>query len=281
MKVLIFGGTGFIGKRVVKTLLDKENRVIVFSHKRKISDKKNVEHFKGDILDKNSIKEALKLKPDVVINLVGIIKEIPKRGITFKTMHFDAASNLIDSIVEFNKNIPLVQISANGVEKGKDITDYFKYKYQAEEKVKSSGLRYAIIRPSIVIGEKEGIVKDLSIPLSLGFFPLPKIDVKFSPVKVELVAEKIVKVAEDLVNGSLESNVIKICGEEEMNFRGLIEYIAKIVGKKVIFVPAPLFLFKIAAFLGDRFNFIPLNTVTLKMLLQGNVCSNNTNYVRY
>ncbi|AWB10608.1 MAG TPA: NAD-dependent epimerase/dehydratase family protein [Thermodesulfobium narugense] len=280
MKVLIFGGTGFIGKQVVKTLLDKDNKVIVFSHKRKIEGE-NVEYIKGDILDKSSIKDALKLKPDVVINLVGIIKEVPERGITFKAMHFDAASNLIDSIVEFDKNIPLVQMSANGVEKGKELTDYFKYKYQAEEKIKSSGLKYAIIRPSIVIGEKEGIVKDLSMPLSLGFFPLPKIDAKFSPIRVEVVAERIIKAAEELVNGSLESNVIKICGEEEMSFRELIEYIAKIVEKKIIFVPVPLSLFKVAAFLGDRFDFIPLNTVTLKMLLQGNVCSDNTNYVRY
>jgi len=281
MKVLIFGGTGFIGKRVVKLLLEKGNRVIIFSHKRKLYEEKGVEYINGDILDKNAIKEALDLDPDLVINLVGIIREIPKRGISFKAMHFDAVEKLVNSLLDFNNNIPLIQMSANGVETGKDITDYFKYKYKAEEKIKSSGLKYAIIRPSIVIGEDEGIVKDLSSILKFGIFPLPKINVKFSPIRVEVVAERIVGIAEDILKGKLESNVIKLCGEEEMNFRELIEYIASINKKKVIFIPTPLLLFRIVAFLGDKFSFIPLNTTTLKMLLQGNICSNNTNYVRY
>ncbi|MEO1783775.1 NAD-dependent epimerase/dehydratase family protein [Thermodesulfobium sp. 4217-1] len=273
MKVLIFGGTGFIGKKVLDALIANGHSVVVFSHKRKISDEEGIDYVKGDILDSNSVKEALKSKPDVVINLVGIIKEIPDRGITFKAMHYDAAINLIEAIRDFDKNIPLIQMSANGVELGKDITDYFRYKYMTEEKLQSSGLKYAIIRPSIVVGKDEGIVRDLSFPLSLGIFPIPNIDVRFSPVKVEVVAAKIVEAAENVLNNKSKSSIIKICGEEEMSFKELIKYIAKIIGKNVLFIPAPLFLFKMAAFLGDRFNFVPLNTVTLKMLLQGNVCS--------
>jgi NADH dehydrogenase len=273
MKILIFGGTGFIGKKVLDALIRKGHSVVVFSHKRSISGDKGIDYVKGDILDPNTVKEALKSKPDVVINLVGIIKEIPDRGITFKAMHYDAAINLIESIRNFDKNIPLIQMSANGVELGKDLTDYFKYKYMTEKKLQASGLKYVIIRPSIVVGKNEGIVKDLSFPLSFGIFPMPKMDVRFSPVKVEDVAEKIVEAAENILNNKSRSSIIKICGEEEMNFKELIEYIAKIIGKKVIFIPAPLLLFKIAAFLGDRFSFVPLNTVTLKMLLQGNVCS--------
>lgn len=273
MKVLIFGGTGFIGKRVLDALIENGHSVVVFSHKRKISGEKNIDYVKGDMLDSNSVKNALKSKPDVVINLVGIIKEIPDRGITFKAMHYDAAVNLIEAIRDFDKSIPLIQMSANGVELGKDVTDYFKYKYMTEEKLQASGLKYAIIRPSIVIGKDEGIVKDLSVPLSLGLFPLPNLDVRFSPVRVEVVAAKIVEAAENILNNKSKSSIIKICGDEEMSFKELIGYIAKIIGKKVLFIPAPLFLFKIAAFLGDRFSFVPLNTVTLKMLLQGNVCS--------
>jgi NADH dehydrogenase len=273
MKVLIFGGTGFIGKKVLDALIGKGHSVVVFSHKRKVSDRKGIDYVKGNILDIISVKDALKSKPDVVINLVGIIKEVTDRGITFKSMHYDAAINLIEAIRDFDKNIPLIQMSANGVEKGKDLTDYFKYKYLAEEVLKESGLKYAIIRPSIVIGKDEGIVKDLYFPLSLGIFLLPNLNVRFSPVNVEDVAAKILEAAEDILNNKSMSSIIKICGDKEMSFSELIEYIAAIIGKKVIFIPVPLLLFKIAAFLGDRFSFMPLNTATLKMLLQGNVCS--------
>ena len=76
MNILLLGGTGFIGRQMVEKLVNKGYNVSLVVHKsipdnfKEIKDK--ITLYKGDILDRNSIKDAF-CNQDIVVNLVGQI----------------------------------------------------------------------------------------------------------------------------------------------------------------------------------------------------------------
>ena len=81
MNVLITGGAGFIGRWVVKRFLDNGDKIIAFDNLVNSSLKnieefkfnKNFEFIKGDILDKNALKEIFNGGVDLCLHLAAEI----------------------------------------------------------------------------------------------------------------------------------------------------------------------------------------------------------------
>lgn len=86
-KVFVTGGTGFVGSYVIGRLIEKG--VHVKALVRSKTPHMEAEAVQGDILRPETFKDALK-DVDAVINLVGIIREFPEKGITFENMHYIA-----------------------------------------------------------------------------------------------------------------------------------------------------------------------------------------------
>ena len=96
MKVAIFGSTGFVGSYIVSKLLSQDfiPRVLI----RKGSESKitsGCELICGDIKDKNAVIETIK-GTDAVIYNIGIIRQFPQKGITFKELHFHGVKSCIE-----------------------------------------------------------------------------------------------------------------------------------------------------------------------------------------
>ena len=87
---------------------------------------------------------------EAVINLVGIIREFPARGITFSRLHVEATRNMLAAAKE-NGIRRYLQMSALGSRPGA-VSGYHQSKYAAEELVVASGLDYTIFRPSLIFG---------------------------------------------------------------------------------------------------------------------------------
>jgi NADH dehydrogenase len=271
LKVFLTGGTGYVGNYVLRALINHGYRVkclVRQGSERKIRTKQGYEISCGDILDCDSLLTDMK-GCDAVINLVGIIREFPSKGITFTNLHYVATKNCVDVAKKLGIE-RFMQMSALGTRKNARST-YHKTKYMAEEYVKKSGLTYTILRPSLIFGKE-----DISINLfaenikKLPIFPVfGNGRYRTQPVSIENVAEGFAKAidCEQACN-----KVFELGGPKKYEFNTLLDTIAKTLGKRVWKLHIPLFVVKPLVWLIGRFSFCPVTYEQLVMLIEDDVC---------
>ncbi|MEA1881654.1 MAG: NAD(P)H-binding protein [Candidatus Marinimicrobia bacterium] len=281
MKIALFGGTGFVGSYLIDELIVSGHtpRVLVRpGSESKLSQAQKCEIVTGDLSDQTAIRETIN-KADAVIYLVGIIREFPRKGITFEGLHFTGARNCMDLAAE-NKVNRFILLSANGVKM--DGTEYQKTKFLAEQYLKNTSLNWTIFRPSLIFGDPRGKIEfcsqlrddmlSLPIPAPL-FFPglIPKNAGGFSmsPVHITDVARCFVGA---LTNESSIGKTYDLGGESAFTWKALIDMIAAACGKKKWKIPAPAMGVKMVAAILDRFSWFPISGDQLTMLLEGNTC---------
>ena len=105
MKVALFGGTGFVGSYIVRELIRKEfiPRLLV----RKGSESKRTaacEVVYGDIQDKNTVIDTIGGTDAVIFN-IGIIRQFPKKGVSYEKLYSDGARRCIDAACKLGVNL--------------------------------------------------------------------------------------------------------------------------------------------------------------------------------
>ncbi len=271
--VFLTGATGFVGTEILKTLLDKGYRVKALVRdvsKLAVKDER-IEIVKGDILDAESVNRGI-VGSDVVINLVGIIREFPDKGVTFENMHFVATKNVVDA-AKVNKIQRFIQMSANGTRKDA-VSNYHKTKYRAEEYLKNSGLTYTILRPSLIYGEKDSFINMLNdfmkkLPMFSyfgdGSYPM-------QPISVKEVAEIFVK---SIDNENTYNKTFSVCGKDVFTYKQLLYIIMEITGRKRLLLSVPEFFIEMGIGLFGSFSWFPITRDQFIMLKEGNVCDND------
>ncbi|HIJ82336.1 MAG TPA: NAD(P)H-binding protein, partial [Desulfuromonadales bacterium] len=158
MKIFITGGTGFVGGHVVRELLGRGHEVCLLAHRRS-PELKNVQQFEGDVTRLESF-ECAAAGCEAFINLVGIIREFPSRGITFEKLHVEATANALAAARKAGIR-RYIQMSALGT-RPDAVSRYHRTKFQAEELVRSSGLEWTVLRPSLIYGPKDAFINMLA-----------------------------------------------------------------------------------------------------------------------
>tara|TARA_Y100000996_G_scaffold398226_1_gene366068 strand:- start:202 stop:1134 length:933 start_codon:yes stop_codon:yes gene_type:complete len=282
MKVALFGATGFVGSYILDSLIDEDfspSILIREKSKDKLSIPKNTNIVSGDIEDLDAIKETME-KADAVIYNIGIIREFPKKRITFNRLHFEGLKNCVD-IAEKLKVNRFILMSANGVKKNG--TGYQSSKYKAEEYLKKSKLDYTIFRPSLIFGKSKSrehkefcieLKKDMltpPIPAPLfytGFSPLNAGNFKLSPIHVQNVADFFVK---SIKMQEAIGKTYNLGGKKSFNWSEIIDLISESARIKKWKIPVPVSIISLAAILFDRFKWFPITKGQLAMLLEGNL----------
>lgn len=265
--VFISGASGFIGSYIVEKALQSGIHVKTLSHKKNIALK--TENITGDILKPETFSSHLK-DVNVVINLVGIIKEIPAKNITFETMHFQATKNLVDAAKEAGVK-KFIQMSANGARENAS-SMYHLSKFKAEEYLKKSGLEFTIFRPSVVYGKGDSFITMLAglMRKTPVFSYFGKGDYLMQPVSVEEVSEAFVKaITMPIATGK----TYELGGDRVLTYKNLLEVIAKAINKKILFISVPEKLVSCAITLFGRFSFFPITRDQFIMLKEGNTCT--------
>lgn len=170
MKILITGATGFIGKHLIPELGFCEVRCLV----RKTSDVswlKNVELFYGDIVDVNSLDEAMK-GIDIVIHMAAVVfekKEIQDR------INVEGTKNVVEACRK-NKIKKLIYLSSVAVVYGKETSNYnYSFtKKKAEELVLNAKLNSIILRPSLIYGKGSRLTNIIKLIRIFPIIPLPE-----------------------------------------------------------------------------------------------------------
>jgi uncharacterized protein YbjT (DUF2867 family) len=281
MKVALFGGTGFVGSYLVDSLVAHGHvpRLLVRpGSEEKVVQRARCEIVTGDIDEPAAVAACLD-GADAAIYNIGLIRELPKQGITWEAMHFAGARTAIDSAIHAGVR-RFVLMSANGVKP--EGTGYQSTKYRAEQYLAASGLDWTVFRPSIVFGDPRGRLEFCSmlrdqmikppVPAPLfheGLWPGGAGRFLMSPVAVEDVAEAFVR---SLETPASCGRVFPLGGPEALEWREILRIIAAGAGKKKLMVPAPVGAVRAVASLLDGFEWFPVTRAQLKMLLEGNAC---------
>lgn len=272
--ILVTGGTGFVGSQLVSQLIREGHRVRCLSRNPREAIHLRTwgaELTKGDINDPASIEVALRGMSHV-IHLVGIIQERGKQ--TFERVHVQGVQNVLDACRQAKSPIKrIVHMSALGTsEEAK--SRYHQTKWQAEELVRQSGLRYTILRPSLIFGKQGEFFQLLKRLATLPVFT-PVVgtgETTFQPISVKDVAKCFIKA---LDNPDAENKTLELGGPEQYTFNELLDLVASYFHKRKIKLHLPIPMVYPSAWLGEKLlPKAPLTTDQLAMLQQNNTCDN-------
>ena len=288
MKVAIFGGTGFVGSYIIDELIKNKHKPIVLvrsGSEHKLIQKDKCKIVTGDLNDHNAIEKTIK-SAESVIYTIGLVREFPKKGISFNQTHFEGVKSTVDAAVK-NGVSRYILMSANGVKV--DGTAYQKTKYVGEEYLKFSKLDWTIFRPSLCFGDPRGggrpefatqLKKDmLSLPIPSpnfmpGLNPLEAGNFALSPIHISNVAEFFVK---SLEMDSAKNKVYHL-GGDAFYWKDIVQTMALAYDKKKWMVPAPAIGVKMMASIFERFSWFPITKDQVTMLLENNVCDSTEHF---
>jgi NADH dehydrogenase len=234
--IFVTGATGFIGKNLLKKLLDKNFSVrALVRDKSKISKINNLEVVDGDLLDKEKLFKATE-NVDVVIHLAAVVKSFSFQE--YIKVNVEGTRNLIDACLK-NKTKKIIYISSLDACLNKT-NCYGESKALGEKIIIASGIDYIILRPALVYGRgSEAIVTLAGLIKKLPVIPVVGSGKAIlQPVYVNDVCHAII----NLLESNLKNKLFYLAGEERISIDGLIDKIAKIYSKKVIKIHVPLWL---------------------------------------
>ena len=273
---LIFGGSGQIGRHLIRKLTKNNYKVTVVTrnlHQKGYMIKTQANAGYIDIVEAN-IFDELKIrklfdKTDICINLVGILYE-SRNGNTFKNIHSIFPSILAKLCKEY-KVEQFIHLSALGVDKAIE-SKYARSKLEGEVSIQKNFPLATILRPSIVYSVDDNFSTNFMTLLSnLPVFPLYyNGDTKFNPIHCSDLTDIIYHA----ISKNIFSKIIECIGPETLSMKEILKKLLKLINKKRILIPLPLFIAKITAHL---FQLLPKPLLTvdqLTLLKYDNIPSN-------
>ena len=277
MKVFVTGGTGFVGREVVRRLRETghSTRLLVRNPNstgaKKTKSAYGVEFHAGDVRQPTSLEGALE-GIEAIVHLVGIISEVGES--TFENVHTRGTQNMVFAAQRAGVR-RFIHMSALGTRHGAT-SRYHQTKWAAEEAVGHSGLDYTIFRPSLIYGPEDQFV-NLFARVSRFSPVLPVMGsraARFQPVAVEHVGRAFVGA---LSEPRSIGRIYDLCGPEPLTLPEILDQILGVLGRRRLKLVVPLSVARIqAAVLEWIFPHVfrrppPLNRDQLVMLQEGNM----------
>ena len=274
---LIFGGTGQIGRNLIRKLATSNYKVTVIT--RNIHTKGNfiktqanagyIDIVEANPFNENEIKPFFK-KNDICINLIGILFEKGKRN-SFTNIHTNFPT-MLAKLAQQNKIQQLIHVSALGIEKALD-SEYAISKLNGEKNILKSCNKAIILRPSIVYSVDDNFSTTFMTLLNrLPIFPLYyNGQTKFTPIHCSDLTDVIL----NIIKKNIDSKIVECVGPEVLSFKEILSILLKSIGKKRFFLPFPLFAAKLTAKIFELMPNPLLTADQLRLLKYDNVVSNN------
>lgn len=258
-RILIVGGSGFIGRHIAGRLQDRGHYVVASSR------------LEVDLARDGELQLRNKLASfDVVVNCAGLVRDDGANSMA--AVHAEGASNLFRACLAAGVT-RLIHLSALGVESDGE-TLYQRSKAVAEEQLASldpdgARLDWRILRPSLVVGRGGASTRWLLAAAVLPFLPSFGGDAwRFQPVHISDLADVAARISE----GTPSPRRLDVVGPEPMTTDTLLTLLREWLGlRPARFFRVPYRLFLLAASIGGRVSTGPLNREVVKLLSRGNV----------
>jgi uncharacterized protein YbjT (DUF2867 family) len=272
---LIFGGSGQIGRHLIRKLSKSNYKVTVVTrniHQKGFEIKTQANAGYIDIIETNIFNESkirdLLSKADICINLIGILYESGK-GSTFKNIHSLFPSILAKLCKEY-KIQQFIHLSALGINDAID-SKYAKSKLEGEINIQKNFPLATILRPSVVYSVDDNFTTSFMTLLSrLPIFPLYyNGKTKFTPIH----CSDLIDIIYYVVLKNTHSKIIECVGPETISLKEILKKLLHLINKNRVLIPLPLFIAEITA---NFFQLFPKPLLTkdqLKLLKYDNIAS--------
>ena len=265
VKVTVFGGTGFLGQRVVQRLLERGLSVrVAVRHPERIAALLPALHFdaiQADVNDDRSVAAAV-AGVEGVVNAVSLYAESGSQ--TFHSVHVEAATRVARLAREAGVG-RFIHVSGIGAD-AESASPYIRSRGKGEKAVREAFPATTLIRPSIMFGRGDAFLIPIARMLRrLPVFPLfGRGQTQLQPAYVGDVADAIARVmqnAQSLVRYDLG-------GPRVYTYRSLLEVIARHLRRKPLLVPIPFGLWHALASVAEMLPEPPItrNQVELMQL---------------
>lgn len=255
--VTVFGGSGFLGKHVVRALVKDGWRVRVpvrsphtAQELKVIGNVGQVQLMQANIRFPKSVERAIE-GSDAVINLVALLFESGKQS--FEAVHVRGAETLA-AAAKANNIRNFVQVSAIGADV-EAASDYARTKGEAEAIIRAAIPSADILRPSVLFGPKDDFFNRFASMAQL-MPALPLLgggETKMQPAYVGDVAQAIAKCAGQGSSGK----TYELGGPQSYSFKELMQFMLETIDKKRFLAPVPWFAANMMGFMGEISGYAP------------------------
>jgi NADH dehydrogenase len=274
VKILVTGGTGFVGPKIVHALRAEEREVRTLVRRperaRRLADW-GVEAVRGDVTDLDSLRAAVAGCTHVV-HLVAIIVGRPE---DFDRVMSQGARNVLQAAEEAGVERFVLMSALGTSDATKDTVPYFRAKWEMEQATRASGLEHVIFRPSFVFGRDGGVLP--TFLKQVRYSPVVPVigpgRQRSQPIWVDDVAAYFARAVDE---PRAANRTFELGGPDSVTWNELYLRIASVLGKRRRLVHLPFPLARTGARLTQGLPGAPLTADQVEMLAgPDNVVSSN------
>jgi len=268
--VTVFGGTGFLGRRIVERLGAAGARVRVAVRHTTAGvppQGGDVEVVCADVREGTTVAQAVR-DSDAVVNAVGLYVE--QGEATFQAVHVGGAQEVARAARE--AGIPrLVHLSGIGADVNSE-SSYVRSRALGELAVREAFTEATILRPSVLFGRGDALFRSLGAITRISpVLPLfGDGSTRLQPVFVDDVAEAVVKA---VGSPSASGKVYELGGPRVYRYKELVELVLVHLKRRRVLVPVPFFVWEIQATLLGILPNPPLTRDQVILMRRDNVVS--------
>src|SRR6516164_9824175 len=231
--VTVFGGTGFVGRRVVRHLREAGTRVRIVSRHRGLGEDESVEQIAADAHDQRSVEAAV-ASADGVVNAISLYVE--HGGDTFHSVHVEAAARIARA-ARRARTKRFVHLSGIGADPASP-SPYIRNRGEGEAAVQAAFPGAVVIRPAVMFAPDDAFLTTiLGLLRTLPAYPLfGDGRTRLQPVYVDDVAAAIAQV---LRQTQRPYPLYELAGPRVYSYGELLRTIARTAGLRPMLVPIP------------------------------------------
>ena len=274
--VTVFGGTGFLGRRIVRQLLDHDLEVRAASR----HPERTASMFEPNAAGLTSVRADVQNETEVIAALAGsyavvnCISLYVERGQnTFHALHVEAAARLSRLAREAGVD-RLVHISGIGADPDSP-SPYISARGHGEQVVQAAFPNAILIRPAVMFGPDDAFLTTL-VKL-VGLLPVYPMfgrgETKLQPVYVGDVAEAVTQLVAN--TGATSQPCYELGGPQIFTYEELLGTIARHIGARTRFMPMPFVLWHALAWISEHVPGAPLTRNQIALMQHDNVASPN------
>jgi NADH dehydrogenase len=269
MKIAITGGTGFVGRNIARLVSGEGHEVVLVARGRDRTDpgihRLPRACFVSMALDNSGQLAQAFAGCEAVVHCAGINREQGEQ--TYRRVHVEGTRNVIEAAQRVGaRKVIMISFLRARPNCG---SAYHESKWAAEELLRRSGLDYTVLKCGVIYGRGDHMLNHLSHAFHT--FPVFAFvgfsDKTIRPNAVEDVAH-IVKAS--VLEGRLSRQTVAVLGPEELKLREAVRRVARVVGRRPIMFPMPVWFHYLLGWFLERIMRVPMvSAAQVRMLSEG------------
>jgi uncharacterized protein YbjT (DUF2867 family) len=264
--ILVTGGTGFVGPKIVHALRAEEQPVRALVREPASSSARTLsawgcELVKGDARDPESLRRAAE-GTDAVVHLIALIAGKPEE---YERVMSQGTRDLVRAAKEAGVRRFVLMSALGTTEESKDLVPYYRSKWEMEQTVEASGIEHVIFRPSFVFGKDGGILPIFLRQVRYSpVTPVPGSGTRLlQPIWVEDVAAFF---ARSLSTEEAANKTFDLGGPDRVTWNEFYDRLKRTLGKRRATLHVPMGLMRAGAALAEKLPRPPVTRDQLTML---------------